>query len=431
MNKIFQKLKARGTNHDMDLELVQSIEFQNVSFLLSIISAAFLSAFFYFTGLRVACFAYGIAILHFTISYLFYKNLDFELVSFITSCLIMSINTFVFTYYGITYGFQYILIFSIVISLINTKKAQYRKLIYLIIVILFFLSSAFLLIYGPQYPPFKHGALLNLFMLGIALAFTYQFSENYIVLLQQFESQKHTRVKILENRNEEIKSFNHSVAHDLKEPLRTIASFSGLLYNNVSSEKKEESKVFNEYITKGVDRMSKLLEDLMAYIETSDKKTLDTNVDLNLSVNNAKANLLQRIKEQNAKIILSELPIIRSNQSYCTLLFQNFISNAIKFVEQGTNPVVEIKSKQVDGGFQISISDNGIGIPKEKQSEIFSAFNRIYSKDIYEGSGLGLSLCKKIVGFWQGKIDIDSELGAGTTFKIFIPNEVVVNKQVA
>lgn len=215
--------------------------------------------------------------------------------------------------------------------------------------------------------------------------------------------------------NKELKEFAYIVSHDLKEPLRMIGSYVTLIERRYADMIDEEGKEFFEYATRGVKQMKQLLDDLLKYmvVETNDYELEDVPLDEVLS--SVKANLLNRIKDTNADLIMDNLPNVHGNRSLLILLFQNLISNALKF-KSDNQPELRITVTKQGKQHLFAVSDNGIGISKQYQDRIFSIFYRVYGKHQYEGTGIGLSICQKIVGLHGGKIWVESEEGKGSTF---------------
>jgi len=215
--------------------------------------------------------------------------------------------------------------------------------------------------------------------------------------------------------NKELKEFAYIVSHDLKDPLRMIGSYVTLIERRYIDMIDEEGKEFFEYATRGVKQMKQLLDDLLKYmvVETNDYELED--VPLNEVLSSVKANLLNRIKDTNADVIIDQLPSVHGNRSLLILLFQNLISNALKF-RSDNKPELRITVSRQGKQHLFAITDNGIGISKQYQDRIFSIFYRVYGKHQYEGTGIGLSICQKIVGLHGGKIWVESEEGKGSTF---------------
>lgn len=425
----FEKIISKGTE-DLDTIKAKDLKILNSSLVLSILFSTISAVVFLLLGLKVAAYITFFNIVPLSMVYLFNRSFEPKIFGIAISIFSIATSGFLLGYYGTSYGFHFLFLTSMLISLFNVKTTYFRRIV-------FFSSVLILMVLGVLYfynifpiaAPYKYGDSVNMFMGFICLFGLYHLAESYFKSLQEFEGKREKTIDSLIQKNEEITSFNHTVAHDLKEPLRAISSFSRLLFRNVSKDKMEDSIAYNDFIESGVSRMSQLLDDLMRFIETDDKTSIQTEIDLNKSLLMAEQNLVEMIKENNAVILKDELPIVKGNQSYCILLFQNLLNNALKFREPDRDPLIEISSSKLDTVHLIEVKDNGIGIESEYLDKIFSAFRRLHTKEQYEGSGLGLSLCKKILDFWEGSIEVESEFGKSTTFKIKIPNEFIVNEQ--
>jgi signal transduction histidine kinase len=228
---------------------------------------------------------------------------------------------------------------------------------------------------------------------------------------------------VIEEKNSELQSFAYAASHDLKEPLRMISSYTGLIEKRLDKYLTQSTREFMDFVIDGVFNMNEMLDDLLDYA------TLDSNepqiefLDLNDVILKVSHNLSTIIQETNTQInIKSELPIIKVNKTYASLLFQNLISNAIKFRQQDIQSDITIDCSKNKNGVIISIKDNGIGIPQKHLSSIFSIFNRLHEKEAFKGHGIGLATCKKIVGKLNGEIWVESQVDKGSCFFISLPN---------
>jgi len=165
-------------------------------------------------------------------------------------------------------------------------------------------------------------------------------------------------------------------------------------------------------------RMGHLLDDLISYSLTDAREIKISEVDLNVVLNEVKSNLELRIKKTKASIIIAELPIVIGQHRQLVQLFQNLIANSIKFTNSHLQPKVSISCKVTDKHYVVAIKDNGIGMDEEYFDKVFDPFYRLNKKDIYEGSGLGLSICKKIATLHEMTIEVESSLGEGSIFKL-------------
>ena len=221
----------------------------------------------------------------------------------------------------------------------------------------------------------------------------------------------------LERNNKELEEFNYVASHDLREPLRTITSYCDLLSEDLGDKISEDVSQDINFITDATIRMNVLIQDLLQ-LSRAGRVDLSTEaVDLNKIMLNIKSDLALKIKETNTSIVFDKLPVILGDMSQLNRVFQNLITNAIKFKSE-KDPIINISWKKENGKYHIVVTDNGIGIEKQYFDQIFSAFKRLHSRDKYEGTGIGLAICKKIIDRHAGKISIESTIGKGTSFII-------------
>ncbi|MFK7904784.1 MAG: ATP-binding protein, partial [Chitinophagales bacterium] len=220
--------------------------------------------------------------------------------------------------------------------------------------------------------------------------------------------------------NGELKRFVYAVSHDLKAPLRMVNSFTNLLERSLRKKLNGEEIEYMAYVTNGTKRMNLLLDDLRDYAMVNRGNVSPETIDLNLVVTQVKQNLHVNIQESEASINVSDLPAVKAVFTHMLQLFQNLISNAIKFRDEDT-PEVIIQSEERPDDYLISVSDNGIGIEKQYVDQVFTLFKRLHTDEEYEGTGIGLALCQKIITNYGGEIWLDSELNKGTTFYFTFP----------
>ncbi|MEM6764506.1 MAG: ATP-binding protein [Bacteroidota bacterium] len=226
---------------------------------------------------------------------------------------------------------------------------------------------------------------------------------------------------LLKQSNQDLEQFAYAISHDLREPLRTIRAYMQLLIQRYSVRLDNDGKEFANYAVEGAERMDTLLRDMMEYARIGQMAGPSKSVDLDIIIEKVKQNLFKQISENDAKIELDKLPRVFGNEAELYLLFQNLINNAIKFRRPDKSPVVQISAEEGRMGYLIRIKDNGIGIPKEYQQKIFHLFNRLHTSSEFEGTGIGLSICKRIVEKLGGTIWVESEEGKGTTFFVRLP----------
>ncbi len=221
----------------------------------------------------------------------------------------------------------------------------------------------------------------------------------------------------LQRSNQELSEFAYAVSHDLKEPLRTIASYVQLIEARLRKNLDTETTEFMNYAVSGVKRLQTMLDGMLKYAQAGEEQKDFSRLDLNIILENVLDNLRDNIVDNKAEIKLSNvLPEVSGNRVQLVQLFQNLIANSIKFRSAEAAPVIEIKSERVKNEFHFSISDNGIGISDRDKQKFFVMFKRGHSSN-YEGIGMGLSICKKIVENHGGKIWI-AETNTHTGLKI-------------
>ncbi len=232
---------------------------------------------------------------------------------------------------------------------------------------------------------------------------------------------------ILEAKNKELEQFAYIASHDLQEPLNTISSFIDLLAEDYKESFDDVGKESLNFIKDASVRMKKLIDALLEYSRLGRSKDY-TSVDCNTVIFELKNDLKNRIERTGAKINVKDLPVVKGAEIELRLLFQNLISNGIKFCHADVTPEVTINCikkedpENISNEFwEFSVKDNGIGIPKKHQERIFAIFQRLHSRDQYEGTGIGLAHCKKIVESHGGTIWLSSNEEEGTTFYFTIP----------
>jgi signal transduction histidine kinase len=233
----------------------------------------------------------------------------------------------------------------------------------------------------------------------------------------------------LEKSNRELTEFAHIASHDLKAPIRGILSFSQLFERRNQAKFDETDREYFNYIKSNAAQSARLIEDLLNYSKIDKNLGAPTPVELTNSVFMAGMNLQNVIQEKNAEVIYENLPVIKAHVSLMTHLFQNLIGNGIKY-NKSKRPIIEIKAeKDATGEMVYSVKDNGIGIAPLHQKEVFAMFRRLHGQSEYEGTGIGLSFCTRIVETYGGRIWIESEAGMGTTFFFTLPKASVLQNE--
>jgi len=238
----------------------------------------------------------------------------------------------------------------------------------------------------------------------------------------ELELRVRERTAELELRNKELQDFAFVASHDLNEPLRKIRAFGDLVTKRLIVFEDETSRDYLKRMQRAAARMQTLLDSLLLYSRVTTKTSPMRKTDLSSSVKEALSNLEILVGDQNAKVEMSNLPTVMADRVQMTQLFQNLIGNALKFHREGEAPHVKIHSKEVGDAWEIYVEDKGIGFEEKYLDKIFLPFQRLHGRSSeYEGVGMGLAICRKIVDRHGGKITARSGLGKGSTFILTLP----------
>ena len=243
---------------------------------------------------------------------------------------------------------------------------------------------------------------------------------SYAAYLEKVEDNLEQTIVELEEANKNLNDFAHVVSHDLKAPLMTIESFSSFLLEDYTDSMDETGKDYLHSVVGATERMTELIEGLLLLSRVGQKFTDYTTVDLNTVLNLVKMDLDTILKMKNAKLVTPILPTIVTQRVWVKQLFNNLVSNAVKFNESNP-PIVKVEYKDEEEDHLFKVIDNGIGIPGEHHDKVFNVFQRLHSDLGYAGTGAGLSICKKIVEALGGKIWFTSEVNGGSTFCFTLP----------
>jgi PAS domain S-box-containing protein len=229
----------------------------------------------------------------------------------------------------------------------------------------------------------------------------------------------------LSRSNQNLEEFAHAASHDLKEPIRKIHYFTQHLKELLGRQLSEsEARAFNR-IENATERMGNLIDDLLLYSHVSQRPLQTEEVDLRQKVQRVLEDLELDIEEKSAVIHIGDLPVVRGYRRQLQQLFQNLISNALKYSKAGEPPRITIVSNTViknDKHYSmIEVKDNGIGFEQQYADKIFQMFSRLHGKGEYSGTGVGLSIVKKVVENQNGFIEVESTPGVGTNFKVYLP----------
>ncbi|MGW8121849.1 sensor histidine kinase [Roseivirga echinicomitans] len=234
-----------------------------------------------------------------------------------------------------------------------------------------------------------------------------------------FEQALIAKNKELERQNHELEQFTYIASHDLQEPLRTLTSINQLMQEEFKGRLDERADTYLKFINESAERMQLLVKGLLDYSKIGKFGGL-SEVDLNEVVKDVLSDLSFSIKESNAKIVIENLPTLKAYKTELRQVFQNLIGNAIKFRKKDVTPEILVSAKEQDREWLFSVKDNGIGIEEKDKDKIFVIFKRLHNRNKFEGTGIGLSNCKKIVELHGGNIWIGSALEKGSVFNFTI-----------
>ena len=257
--------------------------------------------------------------------------------------------------------------------------------------------------------------------------------------LRAYEDQLKGQIRQLETSNEELERFAFVASHDLQEPLRKIQSFADLITDRYSNLFDEDSMLFMGKISSSARRMSKLIKDLLNFSRISNHQEGFRTVELNSIVQRILDDQELRIKGLDAQVEVGELPVVQAIASQMDHLFNNLISNALKFTRSDVQPLLRIQATVVTGTaysglihdrsyFEITITDNGIGFEEKYLDHIFKVFQRLHGKTAFEGTGIGLAICKRVVMTHHGYITARSQPNEGTTFVMVLPENQFIQQ---
>ena len=225
----------------------------------------------------------------------------------------------------------------------------------------------------------------------------------------------------LRRANEALEQFAYAASHDLQEPLRNVSLFSELLRNRHSTTLNEEACGYLEVITEGAQRMIRLVSGLLEYAQADNLGEAILSSDGEAVFLQVLKNLDLAVQECGAIITHDPLPAVPVNEIHLEQLLQNLIGNALKYRKDGDAPRVRVSAALEDGSWHFSVADNGIGIEPEYHEKIFGVFKRLQSSRTKPSTGIGLAICKRIVGRYGGRIWVESEIARGATFHFTIP----------
>jgi PAS domain S-box-containing protein len=239
--------------------------------------------------------------------------------------------------------------------------------------------------------------------------------------LQRQSTELESANRALSETNRELERFAYIASHDLREPLRAVAGFAQLLARRYKGEFDERADGYIQHILNGAERMSALLRDLLAYSRIDTQPGSFELVPLERLLTSAVSGLGALVAETGAEITQDALPELRVHPTQISELFQNLIANALKFRRE-SKPCIHVSARRVPDGCEVSVRDNGIGIDPRFKERIFTIFQRLHTQEEYEGTGIGLTICKRIVQRHGGRIWVEPNAEGGSTFSFTLPD---------
>lgn len=253
--------------------------------------------------------------------------------------------------------------------------------------------------------------------------------------LKRMEQELEQKIKDLQHSNENLEQFAYVASHDLQEPLRKVRAFGSLLKKEFGPRLEGNGLFYLERMDNSVERMQRLMDDLLDFSRTSQTQAYQA-TDLQEILNRVRADFELKIQETQARIDADQLPVIQAVDSQMFQLLSNLMTNALKFTKPGTPPRIRIqagelsKSRKQQYGLpelkrylRLTVTDNGIGFEPEYAEKIFAIFQRLHGRAEYEGTGIGLAICRRIVENHRGHIFAESEPDKGATFTVILPFE--------
>jgi len=235
-----------------------------------------------------------------------------------------------------------------------------------------------------------------------------------------FELQRRQREQALEESNERLEQFAYAASHDLQEPLRMVTSYLQLLENRYGDAFDEDGEEFLDFAVDGAERMRDMIEGLLEYSRIETQGDPFEPINLDVLLDDVREDLQFQIEESGAEITAGELPEVRGDRCQVRQVLQNLVENAIQY-SGDEPPRVDVSADRRGREWVVSVADEGIGIEPDEQDRVFTVFDRLHSREEYDGTGIGLALCERIVERHDGDIWVDSEPGEGSTFSFTLP----------
>ena len=264
---------------------------------------------------------------------------------------------------------------------------------------------------------FSYFTLLSIVLFLVYIVFLVNW---YLRIADQHQGELKALNEKLKLSNIELERFAYIASHDMKTPIRNIISFLNLAERRAENELSPELKEYIDFASKSARELNTLIEDILNYSKVEKSNSEVVNTDLNQILGHVSAAIKKQAAYRNVKVEFEQLPVLKAESSQMTQLFQNLVENGLKY-NQSDLPEVKVKYHSENEKHIITVEDNGIGIEKDYYHSIFEMFKRLNNKDQYEGTGMGLAICKKIVERYNGDIWLESEPEAGSRFHLSFP----------
>lgn len=455
MKKYWQAISNIGVEENLADFDIKRIKLLNKIALLAVISVIPHTLFQVIIGnVSILLHSLIILVLSLPILWFHYQKQYYiaKVFSILTFMFLTMINTFIYGWQG---GGKFILLYSLFLTLVLFDKKREYIVFSIVHIVTYLICELIINIYAPLFQ-IEYLEILSYCFIGVFIYFTVDVfrteqqhkeyatqslidainNKNNALMTQrqmvkyQNDALKKANLELQKTQdqltasNEDLRTFAYIVSHDLKEPLRMINSYTQLLKRRFRGKLDEDTSDFMFYIIDGSRRMKEMLDDLLQYATAANKEVHKEEVNLKDAIEVAIKNLKAQVEEKQATIELGEqdFPAVHASFSHMTQLFQNLIGNAMKFHKPDLLPLIEISVETKGSYYIIRISDNGIGIPREKTDRIFSPFERVGHNKV-KGTGIGLAICKKIVENHNGKIWVESDTNEGANFFIALPKE--------
>lgn len=323
--------------------------------------------------------------------------------------------------YGLNSGFEYGIPAVMVLPLLYFRRTRIRTFFYIFLFFILVVSYQIMVANEVYQVPTEELLFLRHYMFFSCLFLITFYFISWDNINKEYQKKNEELVASLTQKNRDLERFSYSVSHDLKEPLRTISSFTQLLKRDMGQQLTPDSKEYYDYIIRGTKQMSTLLDDVLRYSKVDNLEFELETLDLNDVLENALDQFSSNRLGRDADIEIFKLPNVKGTNVFLNQLFQNIISNAIKFKDENQSLKLEIWSEKDENFNHIHIKDYGIGIEEKYQKKIFNIFERLHPRFTYSGSGIGLGTCQLIMEKLEGEISVKSELGKGATFILSFP----------